>query len=233
MCMGASDEAALISVEKIRPLVDGIYAIIITLLLLDLRLPAHVADGQMLGALWAMRWSFCAVGFAFLYLIVGWLAAHAMFSRLERVRSAHVFVLLAPVGAMALVPLASTAVARSVHDEANLVTAVQLLAGVIALHNALVIVRLVTLHRAQLQTIEGPVGVAVAKWSLRWVLLYAAIGAIAIWQPWVAIALIVADTIGIVVLDGELRRVTHAVRRLPAQRSPADVPVRPREGSRL
>lgn len=208
----AADDTGLIAVSRIRPLVDGIFAIIITLLLLDLRLPAHVSHGQLLDALWAMRWSFSAVGFAFLYLIGGWLAAHAMFTGLVRVRPVHVVALVAPVGAMALIPLASTAVASSVHDRPNLVTATQLLAGVIALHNLLVVVRLVTLHRSGLRRIDRPVRTAVSGWLLRWVVLYVAFGAVAVWQPWLALTLIVADAIGLVVMDGELRRLVHGIR---------------------
>lgn len=211
-----------IPVSRIRPLVDGIYAIIITLLLLDLRAPTHVGHGQLLDALWAMRWSFCAVGFAFLYLVGGWLAAHEMFRRLQRVRPAHVFLLVAPVGAMALIPLASRTVANSVHDSANLAVAVQLLAGVIALHNALVIVRHLTFHRAGLTTIEGSVPGVVVKWTLRWVLLYVAFGAVAYVQPWVAIALIVVDTVGLVVVDGDLVRAVRLLReRLVPRRATA------------
>lgn len=203
-----------IPVSVVRPLVDGIYAIIITLLLLDLRAPTHVQHGQLLDALWAMRWSFCAVAFAFLYLIGGWLAAHEMFRRLlrVRVRPAHVFLLVAPVGAMAFVPLASRTVANSVHDKANLAVAVQLLAAVIALHNALVIVRHVTLHRAGLATIDGSMRAIAIRWTLRWVLVYLAFGVIAIVQPWVAIALILVDTVGLVLIDGDLVRAARLLR---------------------
>jgi uncharacterized membrane protein len=62
---------------------DGVFAIVITLLVLDLTNPHYRPDG--LGAALARQWpSYLAFGFSFVYVGVIWLNHHALFRRIGR-----------------------------------------------------------------------------------------------------------------------------------------------------
>ena len=62
---------------------DGVFAIVITLLVLDLTNPHYRPGG--LGAALARQWpSYLAFGFSFVYVGVIWLNHHALFRRISR-----------------------------------------------------------------------------------------------------------------------------------------------------
>jgi uncharacterized membrane protein len=69
---------------RVEAFSDGVFAIVITLLVLDLRIPEH-APGELLAAL-AARWpSYLAFFMSFVYVGVIWLNHHALFQRVGHV----------------------------------------------------------------------------------------------------------------------------------------------------
>jgi uncharacterized membrane protein len=191
--MRAMEDDDLIPVSNIRPLADGIYAIIVTLLVLDLRLPEHVGDGRLLAELWAMRWTFTAVWFAFLYLVFAWLSMNGLFDLLKgaRVRPPVAVAMLLPAGSMALIPLVASALATSVHDRANLITAGQLLAAVLFLNNCLAFWLHALLIRAGHFNPGPPLRTYLVQMSALWLLPFVLLGALAVATPVPAIVIAV------------------------------------------
>lgn len=70
---------------KLGPLVrldlftDAVFAIIITLLAVEITLPEHVGQGELLGVLWQMRPVFIAHLISFVVLGIEWIDHHTMF----------------------------------------------------------------------------------------------------------------------------------------------------------
>ena len=62
---------------------DGVFSIAITLLVLDLKLPEHLANGDVGKALWDQREQFLAYAISFAVIARFWLVHHAFFSEVK------------------------------------------------------------------------------------------------------------------------------------------------------
>jgi uncharacterized membrane protein len=116
--------------ESLAALVHGIFAITMTLLILDLRVPAG-EPGELLGRLGDLAPQFGAYVFGFVYLGANWLTIREWFHLLRGVDRAQTLLILLFVALISLTPFTVALVADSVHDSDDLGTAVRVMAGVV------------------------------------------------------------------------------------------------------
>lgn len=108
-------------------LVDGVFAIATTLLVLELKLPAHVADGRLAHELRVLDADFFAYGIGFLQTFGGWSVSHRLSARLKGIDQWMVLSLGIGLAFVSLIPFSTAALAESIHDPANFRTAVALM----------------------------------------------------------------------------------------------------------
>lgn len=189
-----NDRQDLVDTASLRPLVDGIYAIVLTLLVIELRLPQRVEAGKLGHDLAEIRWEVAAFAFAFLWLLASWLSNRELYERLRFVRHSDMLLLLMPVMALCLIPLATSALAKSVHDEANLGLATQFFGALIGGTNLLESINYYIFGRARLLGLEaGSERHVVRRLLARYVLPYPLVLLLAAWMPWVALLVMSLD----------------------------------------
>ena len=125
-------------------LVDGVFAIATTLLVLELRLPAHLPAGQLGHALRELRPDFVAYAIGFLQTFGGWSVSHRLSTRLEAVDQWMILSLGIGLAFVSLIPFSTSALAMSFHDQANFKVAVALVSGLGLLSTVSLVVA--TLH---------------------------------------------------------------------------------------
>ena len=108
--------------NRIEAFSDGVFAIAITLLVLDLNVP-ETSDDLLQGILDAWP-SYLAYGTSFLTIGGIWLAHHALFARLRQVSASLLRANLLLLMAVAFVPYPTRLVAESIHNESAERTAV-------------------------------------------------------------------------------------------------------------
>src|SRR5215472_1028757 len=81
----SQDEARLAETTRTAALSDGVFAITITLLVLEIHRPENYEPGGLLHALLENWPSYLAYAVSFLYIGVLWLNHHSLFSKLRRV----------------------------------------------------------------------------------------------------------------------------------------------------
>jgi uncharacterized membrane protein len=118
--------------EALRMLVHGIFAITMTLMILDLRVPVAEQDGHLLGAIRGLLPQAVAYFFGFAWLLVNWLSIRGFLSRNEDLDPLAVVLLLSSVAVLSLTPVAVSLLAESSGRHADFAVAVRL-AGAIAL----------------------------------------------------------------------------------------------------
>ncbi|MCG5451113.1 MULTISPECIES: TMEM175 family protein [Micromonospora] len=94
---------------------DGVFAIIITLLVLDLQ-PPRVGRGQMLHALVEQWPAYLAYVTSYVYVAVGWLNHRAAFNRVMNSGKALQWYNLAVLFSTALLPFATSVVSQAMRD---------------------------------------------------------------------------------------------------------------------
>jgi uncharacterized membrane protein len=115
--LAASDErlARLSDTSRVETFSDGVFAIIITLLVLDLRVPA-VAPGDLLTGLLRQWPAYVAYVTSFLYVGILWQNHHAVFHRIRYIdRGAH-WANLGVLFTAALLPFPTAVVSYAIQD---------------------------------------------------------------------------------------------------------------------
>ena len=105
---------------------DGVFAIITTLLVLELRLPEHVADGELADALWDLKPSFAAYGIGFLQTFGAWVTMHRLSHRLRSLDQWIIVIFGLTLAFAALVPFSTAVLAESFGQTENFKTAMVL-----------------------------------------------------------------------------------------------------------
>lgn len=110
-------------------LVDGVFAIATTLLVLELRLPEHVPDGQLAHVLGDLRPVFVAYAIGFLQTFGGWSVSHRLSARLRGIDQWMILSLGIGLAFVSLIPFSTAALSKSFDDPANFKVAVALVSG--------------------------------------------------------------------------------------------------------
>jgi uncharacterized membrane protein len=200
----------LVETASIRPLLDGIYAIVLTLLVIELKVPPGLGHGQLGHDLFAIRWEIASFVFAFLWLVASWLSNRELYSHLPFVRRNDLLLLLAPVMVLCLIPLATSALAKSVGDHRNLVVATQFFALLIGGTNLMESINFYVLDRAGLLGLGTPAGAAFGRLLLRYVAPYPLILVVALWAPWMALAMMSLDLLVALIPSLGVQRILKA-----------------------
>ncbi len=102
----ATPEAGRLGFDRVVFFSDAVFAIAITLLVVDLRLPELVSDTEqaLTDALWAARWEVFAYALSVLVIGSFWLAHWRRYHHIVRVDRRHAFLNLLLLGAVAFIP---------------------------------------------------------------------------------------------------------------------------------
>src|SRR5207245_11552910 len=107
---GTSDTA------RLETFADGVIAIAITLLILDVKVP-HVAGTSSLGHKLASQWpNFAGYAVSFITIGVVWVNHHHMFRLIERTNHAFLILNVLFLMAIAFIPWPTSLVATNMHD---------------------------------------------------------------------------------------------------------------------
>ncbi len=99
--------------ERLNAVTDGVFAIILTLLVLELKLPDLAQDDDMLAALAENRHVFVAWMISFLAIARFWTVHHAITATLLRVHSGTIGLTFAFLGAASLMPFTADALGNA------------------------------------------------------------------------------------------------------------------------
>jgi len=116
-----------LSKHRIEALVDGIFAVAMTLLVIDLRLPEHLhvgTEADLLAALEHLLPNFYSWLVSFLVLALFWVANHRLYSFVRHVDGPLVWFTILLLGGASLLPFASAVNAQYISQLAQLVYAV-------------------------------------------------------------------------------------------------------------
>jgi uncharacterized membrane protein len=97
--------------ERLMAFSDGVFAIAVTLLVLDLRLPSETTaggDAAVVSALLAMGPKLLIFAFTFVVIGIGWLGHHRKFSYIRRVDAGLLWLNLLYLLSLCLVPFATS-----------------------------------------------------------------------------------------------------------------------------
>ena len=111
---------------RIDALTDGICAIAATLLVLDIRLPEDVPAGGVGQALSQLGPSFFAYSVGFLQIAATWICLRRLSAASTGIDHYASLMLLVLLGTLSLVPFSTSVLAHSLHDSADLGSAVRL-----------------------------------------------------------------------------------------------------------
>jgi uncharacterized membrane protein len=106
----ASSSVRLSESSRVEAFSDGVFAIVITILVLDLRLPPH-APGHLLDALTGLWASLFAFSLSFLRVAVVWLNHHGLFSHVRRVNRTLLWINLGILATCMLMPFPTVVLA--------------------------------------------------------------------------------------------------------------------------
>ncbi|HEY7984252.1 MAG TPA: TMEM175 family protein [Ktedonobacterales bacterium] len=108
----------LTETTRLEAFSDGVFAVAITLLVLDIRVPVATTahDGSLLGALASLWAHYLAYGISFLFILIMWVNHHRMFQLIHR--SDHALLLLNGVLLLlvALVPFSTALLAEYINS---------------------------------------------------------------------------------------------------------------------
>ena len=116
---------------SMEALLHGIFAITMTLLILELRVPESEDDGQLWHSLTDLGPEIAAYLFGFVYLMAVWLSMRDFFRQLNGISRAVSVVTLAVIGTVSLTPFTVSTMASSAGND-DFGVAVRLMAAVAA-----------------------------------------------------------------------------------------------------
>jgi uncharacterized membrane protein len=109
----SQDEARLTETARTAALSDGVFAITITLLVLEIPRPEHYARGGLLHALLDNWPSYLAYAVSFLYIGVLWLNHHSLFAKLRCVNLGFRWINLGILFTTAILPFPTAVLASA------------------------------------------------------------------------------------------------------------------------
>ena len=109
----SQDEARLTETSRTAALSDGVFAITITLLVLEIHRPEGYEPGGLLHALLENWPSYLAYAVSFLYIGVLWLNHHSLFSKLRRVNLGFRWINLGILFTTAVLPFPTAVLASA------------------------------------------------------------------------------------------------------------------------
>jgi uncharacterized membrane protein len=109
----SQDEARLTETARTAALSDGVFAITITLLVLEIHRPEGYEPGGLLHALLENWPSYLAYAVSFLYIGVLWLNHHSLFSKLRRVNLGFRWINLGILFTTAILPFPTAVLASA------------------------------------------------------------------------------------------------------------------------
>ena len=101
---------------RVETLVDGVFAIAMTLLVLEIKVPG--GDGPLLPALWALRASFLAYAVSFTNLGVFWVGHHAQFDVVRRTTRSFTWINIGFCAVISLIPFSTALLAQHADERA-------------------------------------------------------------------------------------------------------------------
>lgn len=122
---------------RLGALVDGVYAIAATLLVLELRLPEEIPAGELGRAVGELSPQYAAYAIGFLQMVGGWLQSRRFESWVRGVDHYATLLVLGANGIFSLVPFTTQVLSRAFGDAQDLGTAVRLSAGLLFVVSAL------------------------------------------------------------------------------------------------
>jgi uncharacterized membrane protein len=117
--------------ESIEALTHGIFAITMTLMILELRVPEAESDGHLWESLVDLGPHIAGYAFGFVYLMAVWLSLRDFFRQLNGITSSVTVMLLFVIGAVSLTPFTVSTMAEAIGHPDDLGTAVRLMAAVV------------------------------------------------------------------------------------------------------
>ncbi len=180
------DPARLSETNRVEAFSDGVLAIVITLLVIEVR-PPETEHGQLLAGLLAQWPSYLAYLTSFIYVGVIWLNHHVLFNRIARVDRGLTLANLVLLLTTAFLPFPTAVLADSIQegDPANMSVAIALyalVAGLMCVSWFLIFVYL-SRHPRLLAGVEASFFRAELIRPLMGMLGYAVAGAIGLFAP--------------------------------------------------
>jgi len=190
-----------LELTSLEMLVHGIFAITMTLLVLNVQLPDHYASGHLWSVVWGLRARLAAYVVGFVYLIAAWLEFRRGFHRHQTVEMGVQICWLLMLCTVALTPFLVSMLASSVGNSHDLATAIRIAVAVMVVGNVCGVVGVYIHHR--------PAG-TLAVHGLAIMLLIdlgPALAALALsfWLPWLALTVLASGWL-LQLAAGALRR---------------------------
>lgn len=121
---------AIASTGRVEALSDGVFAVAITLLVLELKVTEQDAEGGLWHALGRLWPSYLAYAVSFAMIGIMWVNHHAIFSRLALVDRSLMYANLALLAVVSFVPFPTAIVADFIRDDRNARAAAMFYGGV-------------------------------------------------------------------------------------------------------
>jgi uncharacterized membrane protein len=116
---------------SIEALTHGIFAITMTLMILELRVPETESDGHLWESLKDLAPNVAGYLFGFVYLMSVWLSIRHLFRQMKGITNSVSILLLVTVGLVSLTPFTVSTMGTAIGSSDDLGTAVRLMAAVV------------------------------------------------------------------------------------------------------